>query len=299
MRLPALLLAAVFASVVPLGTLPAQEKKDGQLKTSSTVVYRSKPDEAWTTHGYYTSQASARRVFEHLARSGMHAEVELRISTKPVPKLPPRPPTGTIPADELCSLSKAGEVFRWMAKQKDIAYAFPVDGCYARAQIMVERMTKQGFKPRKVWAAANGEELHARTKNHPKGYVTWGYHVAPALRVKNADGTQRWYVIDPSLHTEPATLAQWEQAMMKTPASPKPYLTVTKLGEAPVWVDKKRKSGTGYWPGADPKDGASAHAVATMKKYKPWEGKDPPRTVVWDEAGRPDVFVAAWDGGDE
>lgn len=288
MRPPALLLTAVLTSAATLGSLPAQEKKGGDLVTSSTVVYRNKPDEPWSVFGYYSSEASARRVFEHLARSGGHAEVELRISTKPVPKLPPRPPSVALPAEQTCSLQKAAEAFRVMAKQADIAFAYPVDGCYARAQLMVERLKKRGLEPRKVWAAANGEELYARTKHHPRGYVTWGYHVAPVLRVRAADGSQKWYVIDPSLLAEPATLAQWEQAMMKTPKSPRPYLTVTKVGEAPVWVDRKRKPGTGYWPGPDPKDGPTAHAVATMRKYKPWEDKEPPRAVTWGD----DPFAA-------
>ncbi|MGL4550789.1 MAG: protein-glutamine glutaminase family protein [Gemmataceae bacterium] len=300
MRPPVVPLTLALAAAASLGALPAppkDQKADAPLVTTSTVVYRDKGGDSWSTFGYYSSQASARRVFEHLARSGSHAQVELRISTKPVPALPSRPPSGLLPFEETSSLAKAGEVFRWMTKQKDIAYAFPVDGCYARAQLMCDRMTRQGFKPRKVWAAGNGEELYAKTKNHPKGHVTWGYHVAPVLRVRNADGTQRWYVIDPSLHAEPATLSQWEQAMMRTPKSPRPYLTITKLGEGPVWVDRKRKPGTGYWPGADPKDGPSAHAVATMKKYKPWEGKEPPKSVVWDGGGRPEL-VAAWDEGE-
>src|SRR5690349_13530009 len=109
MRPQRLLLAALLASTVGLGSLPAQQEKDKQkpLLTSSTVVYRAKGSESWTTFGYYSSQASARRVFEHLARSGAHGEVELRISTKPVPKLPPRPPSVMLPAEETCSLTKA------------------------------------------------------------------------------------------------------------------------------------------------------------------------------------------------
>jgi hypothetical protein len=154
---------------------------------------------------------------------------------------------------------------------------------------MIERMQKNGFKPRKIWSVANGDELFARTKNHPNGYVTWGYHVAPVLRVRDHnDKTQRWYVIDPSLGTQPMTVAKWEAAQMRTAKSHKPYLTITKVGEAPLWVDRKRKPGTGYWPGNDPNAGLHNHAVATMKKYKPWEGKAPPKGVVlaWPKEGR-------------
>jgi hypothetical protein len=143
---------------------------------------------------------------------------------------------------------------------------------------MIERMQKNGFKPRKIWSVANGEELFAKTKNHPRGYVTWGYHVAPVLGVRQQN-SRRWYVVDPSLFDKPAPIAQWVNAQMRSPRSHRPYVTLTKLGEAPIWVDHKRKPGTGYWPGSDPRPGLHDHAVTMMKKYKPWQGKDPPRSV--------------------
>jgi hypothetical protein len=127
---------------------------------------------------------------------------------------------------------------------------------------------------------ANGEALYARTKHHPKGHVSWGYHVAPVLGVRVDTNTKRWFVIDPSLFDKPATLTQWVNAQIKTPKSSRPYLTISKIGEAPIWVDKKRKPGSGYWSASDPKDGPHTHAVATMKKYKPWEDKEPPKGVV-------------------
>src|SRR5262249_5916255 len=145
--------------------------------------------------------------------------------------------------------------------------------CYARAQLMIERMRTQKLHPYRVWSVANGEPLHAKTTNVRAGFVEWGYHVAPILRVRIDARTQRWYVIDPSLFRQPVTIAQWEAAQMKTRASHKPYITLTRVGEAPVWIDNKRKNGTGYWPGADPREGLHNHAVATMKRYKPKEGR--------------------------
>src|SRR5262249_14822390 len=82
---------------------------------------------------------------------------------------------------------------------------------------------------------------------------------------------------DPSLFARPATVAQWEQAQMRTKVSSKPFLTITRIGEAPTGIDRKRKPGSGYWPGPDPPGGPDAHAVATMRKYKPWQGKQPPK----------------------
>src|SRR5688500_8699915 len=114
-----LLVAGLTALTAGLGTLPAQAEKsaparnkDAPLVTSSVIVYRTKADDAWTTFGHYSSQASARRVFEHLARSGYL--VKLEITNQPLPKLPPRPPSGVLPASETYSLEKVNEVFAWM-----------------------------------------------------------------------------------------------------------------------------------------------------------------------------------------
>jgi hypothetical protein len=266
--------------------LAAEPPREGQSKQAqapagkaSNVYYRAKGEKEWSLFGYYASESSARQVIEHLGRTGFEAEV--RPGDTPIPRFGGAPPsTANLPVTETVTHEKATEVFSGMARQTDIAFRFPLDGCYARTQLMVERMQKQGLKPRRVWAVANGEELYARTKNHPKGYVTWGYHVAPVLRVRGPEGKQRWYVIDPSLFEAPATLAQWMYAQMRKREGHRPFVTVTKLGEAPVWVDRKKKDGTGYWPSADPKEGAHKHAVATMKKYKPWEGKSLPKGAV-------------------
>ncbi len=290
-----LALAALFAACC--GAVLARPGKDDPIVTTSTVFYRPTGSTGpYSLFGHYSSEASAKRIFEHLARSGN--EVKLEIVNKPLPKLPPRPPSGMLPWTETISHAKAIEVHAWMARQKDIAFKFPVDGCYARAQLMIERMQKNEFKVRRIWAVANGEPLYARTKNHPRGYVTWAYHVAPVLRVRTGEGGQRWYVIDPSLLDKPGTVSEWEQTMMQTPKSPRPYLTVSKIGEGPLWLDKKRKPGTGYWPGPDPKDGVSAHAVATMKKYKPFEGKDPPKGTV-SLQGLGQLVSARWEGVEE
>lgn len=286
-----LLLAVLSLAMIGMSaSMPGQTKtnpgttaKAPTPPTTSTVYYRSRGAKTWSLFGYYRSEGSARQVFEHLARTGY--EVELRISNTPIPKVDPPPKTAQLPIAETVTYQRAVDVFNTMARQGDIAYRFPADGCYARAQLMIERMQRAGAKPRRIWAVANGEELYARTKNHPRGYVTWGYHVAPLLRVRNGDGSQRWYVIDPALFGGPATVNQWTQAQMRDPKGSKPYLTLTRVGDAPIWVDKKRKPGSGYWPGTDPREGPREHALATMKKYKPWEGRTPPKGVVWTGPG--------------
>src|SRR5262249_9976423 len=62
-----------------------------------------------------------------------------------------------LPADE------AAKIFRVMASQKDIAYDYVKDGCYARAYLMSERIKKMGVLPGKIWTFANGNSLSVVT----------------------------------------------------------------------------------------------------------------------------------------
>jgi hypothetical protein len=255
----------------------AKDPPPSQTYTVSTST-RGKGD--WSLFGVYHSEAVANSVRESLAEHGFDIKVE-KSTTLPVPRVQPRAPTGMLPKSETITYKKCVEVFNWLARQKDIAFHFPVDGCYARAHLMCQRMRKTSppFRPRKIWSFSNGDILYARTRHNPRGYVTWGYHVAPVMRVRLDDDAQkqRWYVIDPSMFDRPATVTQWEQAQMRTKDSPRPYLAISRIGEAPIGIDRKKKPGSGYWPGADPPAGPDAHAVAMMKKYKPWEGKEPPK----------------------
>lgn len=271
------LLAAVTA-LAPAANETAPARGKAAVVTTSTVYYREKGSTSYSLFGYYVSEPSARQVFNHLATSGY--EVELRISNTPIPKVGPPPSTPQLPKGETISLAKANEVFKWLAGQTDLAFRYPTDGCYARAHLMCERLQKQGFKPRKIWSVANGEELYARTKYTAKGYVTWAYHVAPMVRVRLDGEKQKWYVLDPSLFDGPVTLRQWMLAMMRQPKvghPHQPYLTLTAPGEAPQWIDGKRKPGTGYWPGKDPTEGLTRHALAKMKEYKQREPRQPIR----------------------
>jgi hypothetical protein len=254
-----------------------------------SVYYRSKGGPTWHLFGVYHNEQSARNVLGHLTHD--HYQAQLRVTSTRVPPTPPRAKSGLLPAHETVTLAKANELFHLMARQHDIAFRFPIDGCYARAELMIERMRAKGAHSHRVWAFANGDSLYARTKNNPRGYVTWSYHVAPVLRVRHGHNAQTWYVIDPSLFTRPVTIAQWEAAMRRDANSHRPYLTVTRVGQAPTLLNGRRANGTGYWPGSDPREGLHNHAVATMRKYKPWEGKQPPAGVVL-RARRADTLVA-------
>jgi hypothetical protein len=182
---------------------------------------------------------------------------------------------------KVVSKDEARQVFSIMASRTDIAYRYPADGCYARAHLMIKQMLAMSCQPGKVWAFARSknEPLFTRTTNHPRGYVTWKYHVAPTLLVRGKPrkngkpGKARRYVIDPSMFNEPVTVKRWKLAMKRPNSRVSPYITLTKLGEAPRGADGRRYAGSGYFPGADPKPGLDVHAVLVMAKYKPHQGK--------------------------
>ena len=179
------------------------------------------------------------------------------------------------------SQRQAEALFDKMSGQRDIAFAFPADGCYARAHLMAERIQRLGVQPGKVWSFARpGAKLYVRTTNHPRGYVTWKYHVAPTVKVRRDDGDALEMVIDPAMFNGPVTVKQWRNAQKKTADSKAPYITRTRLGEPPTLLNGSKARGTGYWDGPDPREGTDAHARFVMRKYKPWEGQAPPKGLI-------------------
>lgn len=77
----------------------------------------------------------------------------------------------------IVDLKKAKELFNKAKKRKDIAWNYKIDGCYARAHLMARMFEKEGIKVEKAWA--RGHLLIPGTNN-----LSWGYHVAPAVLVK-------------------------------------------------------------------------------------------------------------------
>ena len=157
---------------------------------------------------------------------------------------------------------EANSLFKTMAGQHDIAFSYPDDGCYARAQLMASRMQSLGVTPGKIWAFAQGDQfktrpdlptaLVARTPNHPNGSVSWKYHVAPLVAVRGDDGKTYGFIIDPALFKNPVSLKDWKRSLMAD--TREPYISKTRLGEPPVQPDGIKARGTGYWPGESPRD---------------------------------------------
>jgi hypothetical protein len=97
-----------------------------------------------------------------------------------------------------------------------IPFLYPDDGCWARAHEMCRQMINSGLSPRKVWIDCSpGHVLYVNTRNNPRCFVTWGWHVAPSLCVRYFSfpfvlpRTKRM-VIDPSLFTTPVREATWK-----------------------------------------------------------------------------------------
>lgn len=88
-----------------------------------------------------------------------------------------------------------------------IPFMFPDDGCWGRAHEMRRLMVGMGLNPNKVWISG---KLHTLTRNNPKCFVEWGWHVAPTLCVRVHWWWRRTMVIDPSLFTTPVSKADWK-----------------------------------------------------------------------------------------
>jgi len=90
-----------------------------------------------------------------------------------------------------------------------VSFMYPDDGCWGRASWMSWQFAKQGIHVDKAW---NYGHLKANTANNPQCFVQWGYHVAPAVDVTQADGTVQKMVIDPSMFNQPVLATAWQAA---------------------------------------------------------------------------------------
>jgi hypothetical protein len=263
--LPAVLLALALLGAASAPAAPSSGPTRAERGVTRRFhVYARRPGEkAWKRVGSFTRPEPAAELTRAKVREGFDVEVRsittiLHSKSKTGPQ--PAPATG-----EAIAYDQAAAAFGKLRACRDIAFGFPYDGCYARAHIMCQLMLRMGLKPAKAWAFG---QLHAASPVPKSGFVHWGYHVAPALLVRQRTGAGR-FVIDPSLFDRPVPLTQWVRRMWQQ-GTPMPRSQVTALGRPPV-VDGKAE-GTGYVPGALPAELVDAHAEATMMVYKRLEG---------------------------
>jgi hypothetical protein len=109
-----------------------------------------------------------------------------------------------------------------------VAYAHPEDGCYDRAHVMGNHLRSRGVASDKIFvvsrqAGADGamtgglnvasEFARDTADGGARPNVRWQYHVAPVVRVRGADGVVREMVFDPSMSSEPMSVAEWTGRM--------------------------------------------------------------------------------------
>lgn len=193
----------------------------------------------------------------------------------------PTPPPGAGAAHKIglptvADLAQAQAMFEHMRQanwdgdpEADMPWGYTLDGCYARADKMSDLILEQyGFRPWKVWAF----DMNGATLNPNRAYVfgepgstqdddslvaatTWGWHVAPIVRVPKPDGAlgYDWYVIDPSIASGPLLIREWTASMQAVGGVPVQIDTdVTPPDHAPRIEGQGRRPGSGYTVFADP-----------------------------------------------
>lgn len=90
-------------------------------------------------------------------------------------------------------------------RDRRLSWLYPDDGCYARAELMVHRLEREGNpSPMKIFAFGG---MSMSTPYTYDGFIRWSYHIAIAYR---SGGTI--YVLDPSVYLQrPLTLNEWIQ----------------------------------------------------------------------------------------
>ena len=123
---------------------------------------------------------------------------------------PPATPVVACPKGALTP-EAAQAWFDKFKQRSDIPWNYPNDCCYARAEVMAQELSKSGIDVGKQWNYAPDIDhpLRVSTPDDPKGYVEWGYHVAPTVPVF-ANGKLTHMVIDPSITRGPVTAKQWQ-----------------------------------------------------------------------------------------
>lgn len=96
-------------------------------------------------------------------------------------------------------------VFNQCKNDPDQSFAFKPDGCYARAHKMMAIISQNGYMSGKQFVYGN------LAVNIGNGCCqTWGWHVAPLIRFRNAANQIEVRIFDPSVSSTPLTKAQWE-----------------------------------------------------------------------------------------
>lgn len=131
-----------------------------------------------------------------------------------------------------------------------IPFQYANDGCYARAHAMRKYLTSISKDCYKYFAYGN---LWVNTTSSPSVCkVSWRYHVAPMIYTNN-----NWYIIDPSLFTEPKLYTVWLDKMKYNGGT----VTTTRYTSSDVYYYDYQTNYTMY-------DNAYSDTNTTMNNYR-------------------------------
>jgi hypothetical protein len=117
--------------------------------------------------------------------------------------------------DESASQLAAG--FALIRDDERIAWDQPRGNCDGRAFAATAALQAAGFpQSTKVFAFGN---LRALTDHDRAGFVSFGWHVAVAVRAQAADGGAEFMVLDPAFGAQPLALEAWYARLVDARAS--------------------------------------------------------------------------------
>lgn len=105
-----------------------------------------------------------------------------------------------------------------------VPFQYAVDGCYARAHAMRKVIeSNYGYTSYKRFIFARQSNILLTVKASAWGNIgcctRWSFHVAPVMKVRLANGTLAWYVLDPSIFSTPVPLDTWDNSMIGNTAT--------------------------------------------------------------------------------
>jgi Glutaminase len=112
-----------------------------------------------------------------------------------------------------------------------IPFHYPVDGCFARAQVMADLLDAAGYTVDKEFVVAKKglrvDTPYGADQDELGGplHVNWWYHVAPVVYLRDRPIPEKPspYVLDPSVSTGPLTVAGWIATMTSDPFTEMTY----------------------------------------------------------------------------
>lgn len=134
-------------------------------------------------------------------------------------------PTWDISPSDLDGFFDSARFDRYLTWSEDtsferrISWLFPDSGCWVRAELysdLIMKFVHEKYPDKKFNNAKKHfafGTLRAQSDNIPQGTVSWGYHVAPMIRLND----DKLYILDPALSPDAIEKEGWYKLMMTKP----------------------------------------------------------------------------------